>query len=139
MSDDSKKFRHPAGVAIRKNLDAGRYRRSDEGKAEKKARKEHNKKFSSTVDKKTKRKLRSDARKSDAAKGKTMRKRGSYNYYEEMKDGGMNAVPSKYKGFSKLPEGVQEKISPKLAKKYKTGGMSKAVMKARGGTFKGTF
>ena len=49
------------------------------------------------------------------------------------------AVPSKFKGFSKLPEGVQEKISPKLAKKYKTGGMSKAVMKKRGGTFKGTF
>jgi len=48
-------------------------------------------------------------------------------------------VPSKFKGFSKLPEGVQEKISPDLAKKYKTGGMSKAVMKKRGGTFKGTF
>lgn len=58
---------------------------------------------------------------------------------EGMNDGGMNNVPSKYEGFSKLPEGVQEKISPKLAKKYKTGGMSKAVMKARGGTFKGTF
>ena len=55
------------------------------------------------------------------------------------KSGGMNAVPSKYEGFSKLPETVQEKISPKLAGKYKTGGMSKAVMKARGGTFKGTF
>ncbi len=55
------------------------------------------------------------------------------------KGGGMNAVPSKYEGFSKLPETVQEKISPKLAGKYKTGGMSKAVMKARGGTFKGTF
>jgi len=55
------------------------------------------------------------------------------------KSGGMNAVPSKYEGFSKLPEGVQEKIDPKLAKKYKTGGMSKAVLKARGGTFKGTF
>ena len=58
---------------------------------------------------------------------------------ETFKDGGMNNVPSKYKGFSKLPEGVQEKIDPKLAKKYKTGGMSKAVMKKRGGTFKGTF
>lgn len=58
---------------------------------------------------------------------------------KNLNDGGMNAVPSKYKGFSKLPEGVQEKISPELAKKYKTGGMSKAVMKARGGTFKGTF
>mgnify|MGYP003642053353 FL=1 len=58
---------------------------------------------------------------------------------ESCKDGGMNDVPSKYKGFSNLPEGVQQKIDPKLAKKYKTGGMSKAVLKARGGTFKGTF
>tara|TARA_R110000787_G_scaffold115751_3_gene225799 strand:- start:311 stop:640 length:330 start_codon:yes stop_codon:yes gene_type:complete len=58
---------------------------------------------------------------------------------ESFKDGGMNDVPSKYKGFSNLPEGVQQKIDPKLAKKYKTGGMSKAVLKARGGTFKGTF
>ena len=58
---------------------------------------------------------------------------------ETFKDGGMNDVPSKYKGFSNLPEGVQQKIDPKIAKKYKTGGMSKAVMKARGGTFKGTF
>mgnify|MGYP006248330703 CR=1 FL=1 len=48
-------------------------------------------------------------------------------------------VPPKFKGFSSLPEGVQVKISPKLAGKYKTGGMSKAVLKARGGTFKGTF
>ena len=58
---------------------------------------------------------------------------------KNLNSGGMNNVPSKYKGFSNLPEGVQEKIDPKLAKKYKTGGMSKAVMKARGGTFKGTF
>jgi hypothetical protein len=134
----TKKFRHPAGVAIRKGLDRKRYLRSDQGKAEKKAREEHNAKFGPT-DKKTKRKLRKDAKKSDAAKGKTMRERGSSNYYEEMKDGGMNDVPSKYKGFSNLPEGVQEKIDPNLAKKYKTGGMSKAVLKARGGTFKGTF
>ena len=56
-----------------------------------------------------------------------------------MKDGCMNDVPCKFKGFSNLPEGVQEKIDPNLAKKYKTGGMSKAVLKARGGTFKGTF
>ena len=58
---------------------------------------------------------------------------------QNFETGGMNNVPSKYKGFSNLPEGVQEKIDPKLAKKYKTGGMSKAVMKARGGTFKGIF
>jgi hypothetical protein len=87
MADEDKKFRHPAGVAIRKGLDAIRYKRSDEGKAEKKARKEHNKKFGPT-DKKTKRKLRSDAKKSDAAKGATMRERDSYSYYEEMKKGG---------------------------------------------------
>jgi len=48
-------------------------------------------------------------------------------------------VPPKFKGFSGLPEAVQVKIDPNLAKKYKTGGMSKAVMKKRGGTFKGTF
>ena len=38
---------------------------------------------------------------------------------------GMNKggnVPSKYKGFSKLPENVQKKISPKLAKEYAHGG-----------------
>ena len=43
-------------------------------------------------------------------------------------------VPKKYKGFSKLPEKVQKKISPRLAKQYKKGG---AVMAGRGGTFKG--
>lgn len=30
--------------------------------------------------------------------------------------------PSKYKGFSKLPESVQKRISPNLASKYKSGG-----------------
>ena len=45
-----------------------------------------------------------------------------------------NSVPKKYKGFSKLPEKVQKKISPRLAKTYKKGG---AVMAGRGGTFKG--
>ena len=43
-------------------------------------------------------------------------------------------VPKKYKGFSKLPEKVQQKISPRLAKKYKKGG---DVMAGRGGTLKG--
>lgn len=37
------------------------------------------------------------------------------------KDGG-KVTPSKYKGFSKLPEKVQKKMSPTLAKKYKKGG-----------------
>ena len=41
--------------------------------------------------------------------------------YVGLKDGGA-AVPNKYKGFSKLPEGVQQKISPELAKKYAAGG-----------------
>lgn len=86
---------------MRKGLDAARYRRSDEGKAEVKARKEHNERFGPT-DKKTKRTLRRDAKKSDAAKGKKMRERDSFSYYEERKTGG-------------------------------------AIMKARGGTFKGTF
>ena len=41
----------------------------------------------------------------------------------KMSNGG--SVPSKYKGFSKLPEPVQEKISPSLATKYNAGGMVK--------------
>lgn len=45
------------------------------------------------------------------------RDRYNINLYEE---GG--AVPNKYKGFSKLPEAVQEKIDPSLAAKYKAGG-----------------
>jgi len=35
---------------------------------------------------------------------------------------GKKVAPSKYKGFSKLPEKVQKKMSPELAKKYKKGG-----------------
>ena len=38
-----------------------------------------------------------------------------------MNEGG-SVVPKKYKGFSKLPENVQKKISPKLAKQYAKGG-----------------
>ena len=60
-------------------------------------------------------------------------------------------VPSKFKGFSKLPESVQEKMSPALASKYEKGGMVKKRAKSkskksrgmgvakRGGKFKGTF
>ena len=40
---------------------------------------------------------------------------------QKMEDGGA-AVPKKYKGFSKLPENVQEKIDPDLAQKYEKGG-----------------
>ena len=45
---------------------------------------------------------------------------------ERMEDGGK--VPNKYKGFSKLPEKVQEKISPDLASKYEKGGKVKKMM-----------
>ena len=40
---------------------------------------------------------------------------------QEMSGGG-EPVPPKFKGFSKLPEKVQEKIDPKLATKYEFGG-----------------
>tara|TARA_R100001443_G_C3345812_1_gene175587 strand:- start:996 stop:1265 length:270 start_codon:yes stop_codon:yes gene_type:complete len=76
-----------AGKAIRENMDALRYKRSEQGKAEKKARKEHNEKFGPT-DKKTKRALKKAAKKSDAAKGATMRERGAYEYREEFRNGG---------------------------------------------------
>ncbi len=45
---------------------------------------------------------------------------------ERMEEGGK--VPNKYKGFSKLPEKVQEKISPDLASKYEKGGKVKKMM-----------
>ena len=38
---------------------------------------------------------------------------------QQMANGG---VPTKYKGFSNLPEAVQQKIDPDLAKEYQTGG-----------------
>ena len=42
-------------------------------------------------------------------------------------------TPGKYKGFSKLPEAVQKKMSPKLAAKYEVGGAIKnAQRKSRG-------
>ena len=50
-----------------------------------------------------------------------------------MKDGG--AVPKKFKGFSKLPEAVQEKMNPTLAKKFKAGGPVK--MGSGGGVCRG--
>ena len=42
--------------------------------------------------------------------------------YVGLEDGG-EVVPNKYKGFSKLPEKVQQKISPELAEKYAQGGV----------------
>tara|TARA_R100000664_G_C2753168_1_gene140543 strand:- start:2296 stop:2661 length:366 start_codon:yes stop_codon:yes gene_type:complete len=41
---------------------------------------------------------------------------------KKMRRGGK--VPPKLKGFSKLPESVQEKIDPEKAKKYNMGGMT---------------
>ena len=45
--------------------------------------------------------------------------RGGYTGPLAMQPGG--EVPSKFKGFAKLPEAVQQKISPDLAKKYQRG------------------
>jgi hypothetical protein len=59
----------------RQGLDATKYRRTEEGKAEKKARKLHNQRMG-PKDKKTKRKLRADAKKADAAKGALLKARG---------------------------------------------------------------
>jgi hypothetical protein len=50
-----------------------------------------------------------------------------------MEDGG--AVPKKFKGFSKLPEAVQEKMNPTLAKKFEAGGPVK--MGSGGGVCRG--
>jgi len=67
----------------------------------------------------------------------------------KMNTGGM--VPGKFKGFSKLPESVQENMSPALAKKYNKGGaVKKRVVKrkpkargtgaaVKGTKFKGVF
>ena len=48
--------------------------------------------------------------------------------YGKFKGGG-EAVPAKFKGFSKLPEKVQQKMDPELAEKYEKGG---AVGSCRG-------
>ena len=39
-------------------------------------------------------------------------------------------VPLKFKGFSMLPESVQKKINPELAKKYEKGGVVRGMGKA---------
>ena len=51
----------------------------------------------------------------------------------KMSNGG--SVPSKYKGFSKLPEDVQQKMNPKLASKFEKGGPVK--MGSGGGVCRG--
>tara|TARA_R100001015_G_C4480185_1_gene60929 strand:+ start:107 stop:514 length:408 start_codon:yes stop_codon:yes gene_type:complete len=47
-------------------------------------------------------------------------------------------VPSKLKGFSKLPEPVQQKMNPSLAKKYEQGGEVKGHSRGRGAAIAGT-
>jgi len=59
----------------RQGLDAIKYKKTEEGKAEQKARRLHNERMG-PKDKKTKRKLRKDAKKADAAKGAMLKKRG---------------------------------------------------------------
>jgi len=113
------------GKAVRENMDALRYKRSEQGKAEKKARKEHNEKFGPT-DKKTKRVLKKAAKKSDAAKGRYMRERDDSSFKPEMstrygpttikmENGGvasLKEVPAgkKGKGLSQLPTEVRNKM-----------------------------
>ena len=50
-------------------------------------------------------------------------------------EGGGEAVPSKFKGFSKLPEEVQKKMDPALAERFEDGGAVK--MGSGGGVCKG--
>ena len=54
----------------------------------------------------------------ETPKGKKM---GMGGIIPKYKDGGV--VPDKYKGFSKLPEKVQQSMNPDLAAKYKHGGL----------------
>lgn len=54
----------------------------------------------------------------------------------QFQDGG--AVPAKFKGFSKLPEKVQQKMNPDLAQKYENGGEVRGARSAISGRgFKG--
>ncbi len=50
-------------------------------------------------------------------------------------EGGGEAVPAKFKGFSKLPEEVQKKMDPTLAERFEDGGPVK--MGSGGGVCKG--
>jgi len=59
---------------------------------------------------------------------------------KKMEAGG--EVPAKFKGFSKLPESVQEKMNPSLAKKFDMGGSvkgkgNKMMCRGRGAAIKG--
>lgn len=76
MTEINKK---PKKGVLRKAIDnfgnRRKYLRSDEGKAEKKARRLHNERMGPT-DKNTRRRLRADARRADSAKGALMKARG---------------------------------------------------------------
>ena len=72
-------------------------------------------------------------------------KRGlDYLGMQNEESGKAGEVPNKYKGFSKLPEKVQEKISPDLAEKYEFGGKVKGkknkgnVCRGGGAALRGT-
>tara|TARA_R100000353_G_scaffold106760_2_gene76809 strand:- start:213 stop:632 length:420 start_codon:yes stop_codon:yes gene_type:complete len=55
---------------------------------------------------------------------------------QNFKEGG--AVPAEFKGFSKLPEKVQQKMNPDLAQKYENGGEVRGARSAISGRgFKG--
>tara|TARA_E500000318_G_scaffold83200_1_gene78775 strand:+ start:776 stop:1261 length:486 start_codon:yes stop_codon:yes gene_type:complete len=66
---------------------------------------------------KKKRKERNASRERTEMPSKKMREDMAKGY----KDGG-EAVPKKFKGFSKLPEAVQQNMDPELANKYRDGG-----------------
>ena len=55
-------------------------------------------------------------------RGNRAAKRTAQDLASMEKGGEAGGVPKKYKGFSKLPDEVQEKISPDLADKYEYGG-----------------
>lgn len=54
-------------------------------------------------------------------------------YAQYMETGGVASVPDKFKGFSKLPEGIQQKMDPELAKKYEDGGDVQYFPRRNGG------
>ena len=50
---------------------------------------------------------------------------------------GNKKIPPEKKGFNKLPEKVQEQISPKLAAEFKDGGLVEATNKLKAQGLKG--
>ena len=73
----------------------------------------------------------------EKVKAKKMETGGDPSIGEKINFPGMNKdknkdkkVPLKFKGFSMLPESVQKKINPELAKKYEKGGVVRGMGKA---------